>query len=190
MNRCRWRDSLMRDGITTVIATPHQLGRYDGKNLAADIRSRVEALQKALEAKRIPLRVVAGAEVRVDERIVRFLAEDRILTLVDAGKYLLLELPTTVSIDPAMLMPSLAESGITVVLAHAERYENLKEHPESAKAWLDAGALLQVNAGAVVGVFGKSAANAAWDWLARMGFPDRHRRTHRRRAPSANDRCD
>ena len=29
--------SLMRDGITTVIATPHQLGRYDGHNSAAQV---------------------------------------------------------------------------------------------------------------------------------------------------------
>src|SRR5438105_8801611 len=59
--------SLMRDGITTVIATPHQLGRYDGQNIATDIRARVAELQTILDEKRIPLRIIAGAEVRVDE---------------------------------------------------------------------------------------------------------------------------
>src|SRR5436305_8126510 len=64
--------SLMRDGITTVIATPHQLGRYDGQNLAADVRSRVSDLQTILDEKKIPLKVIPGAEVRIDERIGKF----------------------------------------------------------------------------------------------------------------------
>src|SRR2546421_9733085 len=72
--------ALTRDGVTTVIATPHQLGRLDGKNLAADVRAGVRELQSILNEKRIPLRILPGGEVRVDERIPRMLAEDRILT--------------------------------------------------------------------------------------------------------------
>src|SRR5437868_4866892 len=30
--------ALVRDGITMAIATPHQLGRYDGRNLPGEIR--------------------------------------------------------------------------------------------------------------------------------------------------------
>src|SRR3954447_5367639 len=133
---------LMRDGITTVIATPHQLGRYDGQNIAAAGRAGVEEFQKVLDEKRIPLRVVAGGEVGIDERIAKFLADDRILTLADARKHLLLELPSSVAMDPAMLMPRLAETGLTIVLAHAERYENLHKDPDLAEAWVDAGVLL------------------------------------------------
>lgn len=159
--------SLMRDGITTVIATPHQLGRYDGCNLAADVRKRVAELQSALDEKRIPLRLLAGAEVRIDERIARFLSEDQILTLADAKTHLLLELPSSVAIDPALLMPRMRQTRLTIVLAHAERYENLQRDPQLAKAWVDAGALLQLNAGALVGAFGHAAEQAAWTWLSR-----------------------
>src|SRR5215475_13968790 len=63
--------SLMRDGITTVIATPHQLGRYDGQNRAKDVRERVEALQEVLDEKSIPLKILSGGEVRIDERITK-----------------------------------------------------------------------------------------------------------------------
>src|SRR5205814_2128665 len=96
---------LVRDGITTVIATPHQLGRFEGKNTPADVRAAVAQLQAILEQRRMPLRVVAGAEVRVDPRIPQFLDEDRILTLADGKKYLLLELPTAVAIAPDALLP-------------------------------------------------------------------------------------
>src|SRR5262245_44755354 len=61
--------ALVRDGITTVIVTPHQLGRFEGRNLASDIRKRVGELQAILDLRRIPLRLVAGGEVRIDHRI-------------------------------------------------------------------------------------------------------------------------
>jgi protein-tyrosine phosphatase len=159
--------SLMRDGITTVIATPHQLGRYDGHNSAAQVRQRVADLQGILDAKKVPLKILSGGEVRIDERIAKFLDEDQILTLADGKKYLLLELPSSVAIDPAVLMPRLKDANVTVILAHAERYDSLQTDPDAAQAWVDAGAVLQVNAGAPVGAFGQSAARAAWDWLSR-----------------------
>lgn len=159
--------SLMRDGTTTVIATPHQLGRYDGHNSAAQVRQRVAELQGILDEKKIPLKIFSGGEVRIDERIGKFLDEDHILTLADGKKYLLLELPSSVAIDPAVLMPRLEDANLTVILAHAERYDNLQSDPDAAKVWVDAGAVLQVNAGAPVGAFGQSAARAAWHWLSR-----------------------
>src|SRR5437016_13632743 len=58
--------AVVADGTTTVVATPHQLGAY-AQNGGAAIRSAVAKLQAALDADRIPLRVLAGAEVRIDE---------------------------------------------------------------------------------------------------------------------------
>jgi len=159
--------ALMRDGITTVIATPHQLGRFEGRNLPAQVRAAVAELQPILDAKKIPIRVIPGGEVRIDQRIAKFLADDRIMTLADTQKLLLLELPTGVPIDPAMLMPRLEGMSARIVLAHAERYDSLQRDPEAAKAWLDCGAVLQVNAGSVIGGFGNAAANAVWTWLSR-----------------------
>src|SRR5215831_6565428 len=88
--------SLMRDGITTVIATPHQLGRYDGHNCAKEVRRRVAELQTILDQKKIPLKILSGGEVRIDERITKLLHDDHILTLADGKRYLLLELPSSV----------------------------------------------------------------------------------------------
>src|SRR5947208_12051611 len=68
--------ALMRDGITTIIATPHQLGRYDGHNVASEVRRRVGELQTILDSKKIPLKILSGGEVRIDERIGKLLTED------------------------------------------------------------------------------------------------------------------
>jgi protein-tyrosine phosphatase len=158
---------LVRDGITTVIATPHQLGRFESVTSCAAVREAVAQLQATLEARRMPIRVVAGGEVRLDPRIPQLLAHDQILTLADGRKYLLLELPTAVSLAPDAVLPHLAGTGVTVVLAHSERYASMVSDPDSAEAWVAGGAALQVNAGGLVGAFGEASQAAAVHWIER-----------------------
>ena len=157
--------ALVRDGITAAIATPHQLGRLHGRNPPGDIRRRVQQLQEILDQKRIPLRVLPGGEVRIDVGIGGLIRDDQISTLADRHEHLLLELPTTVAIDAAAFMPSVADRRICVVIAHAERCQAFQRDAAAAKSWIDAGAALQVNAGALRGEFGSSAEKAAWRWL-------------------------
>jgi protein-tyrosine phosphatase len=161
--------ALVRDGITVAIATPHQLGRFEGTNHVAHVRALVDELQAALDQRRIPLRVVAGGEVRVDERIPRLLSDGMINALGPAGHYLLLELPTGFPVDPAPVLdrfePDLPSDRI--ILAHAERCDGLNQQPELAEAWIQQGVALQVNAGGLLGAFGRGAQVAALDWLGR-----------------------
>ena len=70
--------ALVADGITTVIATPHQLGTYEASNLAPAVRAAVAALSAHLAAEGVPLRVVPGGDVRVDERLMAKAAPDAV----------------------------------------------------------------------------------------------------------------
>jgi len=158
---------LVADDITTVIATPHQLGRYEGRNSAAEIRRAVGDLDEALSAEAQPLRVLPGADVRIDERIPDLLARDEVMTLADGGKYLLVELPRQAVINPVGLARELAPMGVTVILTHPERCEHLCRHPDSVFAWLQEGIHLQLTAGGIVGEFGPLAQEACWYWLSR-----------------------
>jgi protein-tyrosine phosphatase len=163
--------ALVHDGFTDAIATPHQLGRWDGANDGTTVRSAIAELQSQLAAAKIPLSVHPGGEVRLDERIPQLLGSGRILTLADTGVYLLLELPQGLNVDPAMLVPYLTRTGTRVVLAHAERYNALAAadaHAAVAAAttWTAQGAALQVNAASLVGGSGPQAEAAAWQWLA------------------------
>ena len=80
---------LVDDGITVVIATPHQLGQYDGYNEPAKVRESVLQLNKELENNKINLTVMPGGDVRIDERISDFIDSDKIHTLADGKKYIL-----------------------------------------------------------------------------------------------------
>lgn len=157
--------ALVGDGVTTVVATPHQLGRFDGQFTAQDIRQAVDDLNRALEADGVPLTVVPGADVRIDERIPSLLEADRLLTLADGGEHLLLELPHDTFIDPCALIGELTARGVRVILSHPERNAFLTRQPLAAAPWLARGAWFQVTAASLVGDFGPVSERAAWYWL-------------------------
>jgi protein-tyrosine phosphatase len=160
--------ALVHDGITDVIATPHQLGRWDGTNHASAIRAAVTEMQSRLDVAKIPLTLHPGGEVRLDERIPQLLGAGKILTLADMGMYLLLELPQGLSIEPSLLIPYLTRTGVRIVLAHAERYNSLTSGGDpvrSAQPWIAQGVAFQVNATSLVGNSGEQAEMAAWQWL-------------------------
>jgi len=158
-------EALAADHIGTVVATPHQLGRYDGLYDAAGIRKAVAELNQLLTEARIPLTAVPGADVRLDERIGELLASDQILTVGDAGRYLMLELPHEVFIDPVMLLAALAEAGLGVIVSHPERHRFLAEVPGHVRQWVPYRPCLQITAASFLGEFGPSSERAAWAFL-------------------------
>jgi protein-tyrosine phosphatase len=156
---------LVADGITTVIATPHQLGAYEGENSSRIIREMVESLADQLAALDIPLTVVPGADVRVDDRLIERLSADEILTLADGHAYILLELPHDTMIDLRPLIHQLKSRGLTPILSHPERHRDIAKKPELVLPWLQIGALLQVTAGSLAEIFDSHAERAAWQLI-------------------------
>jgi protein-tyrosine phosphatase len=141
---------LAEEGIATVVATPHQLGRFEGCNEAARVREAVHSLNESLRNSSVPLKVVPGGEVRVDERVCQLLKADKILTLADGGRYILLELPYGVFIDIEPLLTELASMGIHSVISHAEKNISLAAMPKVLLKWLEHSAHLQINASSIV----------------------------------------
>ena len=157
--------ALAADGVVSVIATPHQLGRYYRCNEADSIRKAVTALNGELRNSGISLTVLAGADVRVDERICQLLKDDKILTLADGGKYLLLELPHNIFIDIEPLLADMASMGVYAVISHPERHPVIAKKPELIWKWLEYPAYLQITAGSLMGEFGTAARKCAWELL-------------------------
>lgn len=155
-------DALVADGVTTVIATPHQLGGYDRSNTAATIRAAVQALSAELAAQKIPLELAPGADVRVDERLPQLLASDVVVTAADAGKHVLLELPHELFVDPMPAIVALSQRGLQTIMTHPERHRYLSQMPDRIVSWIDAGAVLQITAGSLLGEFGARANDQAW----------------------------
>ena len=157
--------ALVTDRIGTVVATPHQLGRYDNRYDGQDIREAVAELNEMLRENTVPLKVLPGADVRIDERIGELLGTDRILTAADGGRYLMLELPHEVFIEPTVLLDSLAAQDLRCVVTHPERHPFLARNPGHVERWGRYEASLQITAGSLLGEFGCLSEDAAWAFL-------------------------
>ncbi len=148
------------DGIDTIIATPHHLGPYRS-NDGRTIRARTARLQEFLNQRNVDLRVLPGAEVRVESDLVERIRGGEILTLADRGRYVLLELPHEICLPIERLLDNLGRAGLSGVLAHAERNRGIMARPSLGESLVAAGCLLQVTAGSIVGAFGRQAEETA-----------------------------
>jgi protein-tyrosine phosphatase len=155
-------EALVADGITTVIATPHQLGGYDHVNVAGRIRQAVADLSSELADAAIPLELAPGGDVRVDERLLRLLEADEILTAADGGRHLLLELPHNFLVDPMPIIVALEQRGVQTIMTHPERHRYLANADGRMAKWIEAGAALQITAGSLLGDFGPLANDVGW----------------------------
>jgi protein-tyrosine phosphatase len=181
--------ALARENIAAVIATPHQLGSYEGLNGSQFVREAVKKHNQILQTMGISIKVVPGGEVRVDERICKLLEADKILTLADTGRYILLELPHQIFIDIEPLLKELKSMDIYPIISHAERINTLIKKPDILSKWLKHSTSLQITASSLLGDFGRETKKAAWDFLtsglAKLVATDSHDTNSRRPRMSA-----
>jgi protein-tyrosine phosphatase len=143
------------DGVGTIIATPHQLGNF-ARNSATMIRGATARFQQLLDRRRMPLRVLAGADVRIEPDLVRKIRQHEVLTLADRRRHVLLELPHDVYVPLDRLLAELKSAGLIGVLSHPERNRGILGQPGVLQPLVERGCLLQVTAGSLTGSFGTS----------------------------------
>lgn len=169
-----WDDALsmaemaVDDGIATIVATPHQLGNY-AANQGDEIRARAERFQAALRKKRVPLRVLPGADVRIEPGMIGKIRTGEVLTLADRGRHVLLELPHEVFLPLDRLLREMNSAGLVGILSHPERNQGILARPGVVRSLVDSGCLIQVTAGSLTGAFGSRCRNLA-DSLVKQGL--------------------
>jgi protein-tyrosine phosphatase len=154
-----WEETLamarlaVSDGIGTIVATPHQLGNY-AANDGDEIRERAERLRTLLRERRIPLKVLPGADVRIEPDMIARIRSGAVVTLADRGRHVLLELPHEVYLPLDRLLSDFAAAGLTGILSHPERNQGIIAKPGVVKSLVRAGCLIQVTAESLTGGFG------------------------------------
>jgi len=169
-----WEESLAMaqlaadDGVSTVVATPHQLGKYRA-NRGETIRVCCRQLQELLDQRGIGLRVLPGADVRIEPDIIRKIRAGEVVTLADHGRYVLLELPHELYFPLDRLLRGFRSAGLIGILSHPERNQGILGRPHVLEPLVDAGCLVQVTAGSLMGTFGPRIRSFA-EWLILGGF--------------------
>ncbi len=129
------------DGVEAVCATPHI--RCDHDVVVAELPARIAALQGALDAAGIGVRILPGGEV-AEERIDQLTASElRALSLGGGGRWVLVEpAPGPLSAQLAHHARRLRAEGLGTVVAHPERHADA-DFEARLRALADAGCLIQ-----------------------------------------------
>jgi protein-tyrosine phosphatase len=107
--------------------------------------------------------------VRIEPDIVRKIRTGEVVTLGDHRRYVLLEVPHEIYFPLDRLLRNLHASGLVAILSHPERNLGILGRPQVVEPLVDAGCLLQVTAGSLVGTFGPQVRSFA-EWLVVQGF--------------------
>lgn len=153
-----------RAGVTQVIVTPHFEGSLTRNPARCEARlaeldagwARLrEVVAADAAAQGSAMRVERGAEVMLDVPDPRL--DDARLRLAGTP-FVLVEYPSMQlpAVNAALAIGTLRNGGWLPVIAHPERYRNL-ESIAQLDALIAAGALLQVNAGSLLGEYGRTA---------------------------------
>jgi protein-tyrosine phosphatase len=139
-------------GIDTLVATPHVAASYD--NDAQTIARLVAELGERLSEERIPVTVLAGAEIAITHIPELDPAQLSLLGL-GGGPWLLVEPPFS-PVAPGLeaTILDLRREGHRLVLAHPERCAALQRDHDVLRSLASAGVLMSITAGSLVGRFG------------------------------------
>jgi protein-tyrosine phosphatase len=157
---CELARTALRDGITTIAATPHV--RADYPTTPTQMEEGLAAVRAALAEGGVGVELVPGGEIALDtlpslsrEDLARF-------TLGGSGRYLLLEFPYGGwPLDLEQRIFELVAKGLTPILAHPERSRDVQNDPRRLARAVSGGALVQVTAAAIDGRLGRNPKAAA-----------------------------
>jgi protein-tyrosine phosphatase len=161
------------EGVAVAVTTPHLAAHvtHDPERLDAvlgEMDAALGALREGMADHAGPLPEVArGHEVALDDPEPVF--DDPRLRLAETD-FVLVEwayMKPPAGAATLDLLARLRAQGWIPVLAHPERYRGVGEDLSLVQAWLRAGALLQVNHGSLLGVYGRAVQSNAQRILAR-----------------------
>lgn len=142
------------DGVKGVVATPHILGD-DDFDRGEELWEKFHELQRRGEEAALGVDIYLGCEVYAYPGMK---LDVDFATINNTGMYFLVEFPmNAIPVFVAEAFFELILNGKTPIIAHPERYLSFIRDPQHAYDFVQRGALLQINAGSLQGVFGQDA---------------------------------
>ena len=152
-------------GVKKIVATPHYMkGRFNVEY--SEVKDKVNELRQMVSEEKLDIEIYYGQEVYYRENILEYYEEGAIGTINDS-RYMLIELPM-MEFDVNSVIDNLYEltlKGIIPIIAHPERYIPFIKKPSLINDFIKEGYLFQLNAGSIVGDFGKEVKKLALNYL-------------------------
>lgn len=159
-------EAALTAGTHTIVATPHVLNGLD-MNRSMQIAADFNRFKKLLRRELPELSLLLGSEIYFRPHLAE-LAHLEVATIGGAGHYMLVEfslgeIPKGFDKE----LRNLLKNGIKPIVAHPERNATVLRRPGLIGQMIDAGALMQINAGSITGSFGKPVKKLAHNLLKR-----------------------
>lgn len=157
-------------GFNMICVTPHMMiGVYEHDRASQE--EAIAALAGPL-AEAVPaMRLVPGTEYYLDDNFYSLLENNELLPL-HRGNHVLVELPLLRLPPMARDWPfRLRVKGWVPILAHPERYGDIGRKVKRIVELKDAGYLVQINLGSLIGLYGREARKAA-EWMLKHEIVD------------------
>ncbi|MFZ0390137.1 MAG: CpsB/CapC family capsule biosynthesis tyrosine phosphatase [Calditrichia bacterium] len=152
-------------GITEVFATSH-FTEYIPEKVKTEYCNKLQALREEALAHNLKINIYSGAELFFHHYLDETVRKNRITTLGGFGQYVLLEFPMFQSPEGVEdVLFRLSVDQFIPIVAHPERYNAVMENSTLVHQYIRHGALLQVNAGSIMGDFGKAVQETAMELL-------------------------
>lgn len=155
---------LVELGFDTVATSPHAAGGYPSLDWVLCEKRRAE-VQAALDAEKIPLVLHPGSENKLDEDFLARVEGPQKRGIGQSQRWALVELPFQSAV-PALpdLVFRMNRKGVHPLLAHPERCFEFERQGRAAEV-VRLGGALQLNVGALVGLYGRGAKKLAERFL-------------------------
>lgn len=161
-------DAAYADGTRAICLTPH-FSPYLFGDTSRTSEERFAQLCAYAKEKYPDLQLYLGHELGYYSSCVNALNSGTCRTL-NGSRYLLVDFPEAVSaFEIENAVGSLQRMGYHTVLAHTERYRGLAHRMKWIREYVEAGGLVQVNAGSAQGQWGRFA-QKRWKQLVREGL--------------------
>lgn len=152
-----WDDALAiiemaaEDGIRGIVSTSHMHEAGPYKNNRTILLEKLAELKEKVADAEMPVELYAGGEVHLMPSTATWVANKEALTYCDAGRYILIELPTMeIPSFTKQVLFDLQVQGLIPIIAHPERNRAVMRNPERLFSLIARGALVQITAGSLV----------------------------------------
>ncbi len=156
----------VQNSIQTAVVTPHLVHPENVDEFIALRDKRIDELRTALERENIPLEIVPGAEVFINDDI--FYAPVLDAAAIGPGKYMLIEFDFSgLNINRIIkYVEEIIARGYVPIIAHPERYQYMQQNYDIVNHLADMGVLFQVNSSSLAGFGGMESRELSYAMVA------------------------
>ena len=146
-----------KNGFSKIVFTPHYIEDSDFDKSVNENTKRFCLVKKRVEELGVDIELYLGNEIYATDNILSLIKQKKIKT-INNSRYLLIEFPRLGSInDMENTVHNLLINNIVPIICHPERYYVYQKEPEKLLDLIKQGAVIQVNSGSLLGLYGRAA---------------------------------